>query len=121
LFTDLGNACIDAIVTYAFHKISDYTTANPLATPAWIARINEQKLGAVPPRVPTFLYHSWPVDELVERPQAEALKNTYCAAGAPVRWKTYLGEHALTIFTAQGDAVSFLGDRFANKPFTRSC
>nr|WP_230202866.1 lipase family protein [Parafrankia discariae] len=100
-FGKLATSCIESLVAYPFRRISDYTTTNLLNTPAWIARINEQKLGSVPPTIPTFLYHGWPTDELVALPQAEALKNTYCAAGAPIRWRTYLGEHATTIFTAR--------------------
>ncbi|MEX5634012.1 lipase family protein [Parafrankia sp. FMc2] len=120
-FRNLSTSCIESLIAYPFRRISDYTTTNPLNTPAWIARINEQKLGSVPPRVPTFLYHAWPIDELVARPQAEALKNSYCAAGAPIRWRSYLGEHGTTILTAQGDAIGFLADRFSGRPFTRSC
>lgn len=120
-FTEFGDDCVESLIIYPFRKISDYTTTNPLTTSAWLSRLNEQKLGAVPPKVPTFLYHAWPIDELVSRPQGVALKDTYCAAGAPIRWKDYLGEHATVIFTSQGDAVSFLADRFANVPFSRSC
>lgn len=119
--TDIAGRCIDALISYPFRKVSDVTTTNPLETPAWIARLNEQKLGATKPTVPTFLYHAWPADEFVPLPQAVELKNTYCAAGAPIRWRLFLGEHALTTWTAQTDAVNFLGDRFAGKPFTRSC
>ncbi|EFC81497.1 lipase family protein [Parafrankia sp. EUN1f] len=120
-FTDFSDDCVESLIIYPFRKLSDYTTTNPLTTSAWLTRLNEQKLGAVAPKVPTFLYHAWPVDELVARPQAVALKDTYCAAGAPISWKDYPGEHATGILTTQSDAVGFLADRFANKPFTRSC
>ncbi|CUU60697.1 Secretory lipase [Parafrankia irregularis] len=120
-FGDFSDDCVESLIIYPFRKISDYTTSNPLNTVAWQTRLNEQKLGAVAPKVPTFMWHAWPIDELVARPQGVALKDTYCAAGAPVRWKDYLGEHATVIFTSQSDAVNFLADRFANKPFTRDC
>jgi hypothetical protein len=37
--------------------IEDFTTTNPLNTPQWQARINQQKLGNVGPQVPVFAYH----------------------------------------------------------------
>ncbi|MEV5303481.1 lipase family protein [Amycolatopsis methanolica] len=67
------NACVVELLTnYAFKKISDYTTSNPLDTPAWQARLAENKLGAAPPRVPVFQYHAG-TDEIVATPQADAL------------------------------------------------
>src|SRR5262249_45130266 len=50
LLANMQNIClvsvdgISGLVTTAFHHVSDYTTTNPLNTPQWQAKLNENKL-----------------------------------------------------------------------------
>jgi pimeloyl-ACP methyl ester carboxylesterase len=114
-------ACVVELLTnYAFKKISDFTTTNPLPTPRWQARLAENRLGNGTIRVPVFQYHA-AFDEIVATPQAEALMRTYCAKGVRLTWKTYIAEHALGIFAGAGDAFAYIQDRIAGRPATSTC
>ncbi|WP_435069872.1 lipase family protein [Amycolatopsis thermoflava] len=115
------NACVVELLTnYAFKKISDYTTSNPLDTPAWQARLAENKLGAAPPRVPVFQYHA-ATDEIVNTPQADALHKQYCAAGVTEQWNTYVSDHLSGIFAGNADAHRWIVDRFAGTDAPSNC
>ncbi|RSD20845.1 lipase family protein [Amycolatopsis eburnea] len=120
LYTTQQDACVDAVFGYAFGHIADYTTANPLATAKWQARLAENKLGARPPKAPVFLFHG-SGDEIIPLSQAQTLRSQYCAAGVPVTWGTYLGEHVTTLAFSAGDVVGYLADRFAGKPARSNC
>lgn len=112
---------IDLVASYAFKRISDYTTSNPLKTsPAWQARINASKLGSVKPPVPEFLYHG-EQDEFIPLAQAQALKTSYCAKGVKVKWKTYGGDHLIVAGSGVTDATAWIGDRFAGTAAPTSC
>lgn len=114
-------ACVVELLTgYAFKKISDYTTTSPLPTPAWQARLAQNKLGNGTIRVPVFQYHA-AFDEIVNTPQADALHKTYCGKGVQVTWKTYIAEHLLGIFAGNADAKAFIADRFAGRAATSNC
>jgi len=114
-------ACVpELLLNYAFKKISDFTTSNPLPTPAWQARLAQNKLGTGTIGVPVFQYHA-AADEIVAEPQAEALMRTYCAKGVRVTWKTYIAEHAIGIIAGLDDAFAFIQDRIAGRPATSTC
>ncbi|MFC0112175.1 lipase family protein [Kibdelosporangium aridum] len=114
-------ACVVELLTnYAFKKITDYTTMNPLPTPTWQARLAQNKLGNGTIRVPVFQYHA-ALDEIVNLPQAEALHKTYCGKGVQVTWKTYIADHLLGIFAGNADAKAFIADRFAGRAATSNC
>ncbi|UVS78940.1 putative inactive lipase [Actinokineospora sp. UTMC 2448] len=112
--------CVAQMMLYAGKKITDYTTSNPLDTPQWKARLNENKAGADAPEMPIFLYHATG-DQLVPFSQAKALRQAYCGAGARVQWREYFGEHLTVFLAGRSDAVRFLEDRFAGKPAPSNC
>ncbi|MEU7530937.1 lipase family protein [Saccharothrix sp. NPDC042600] len=114
------DACVDAVFGYAFGRIADYTTSNPLSRPDWQARLAENRLGAHPPTAPVYLYHGL-VDEIIPLAQAQTLRREYCAAGVDVTWGVFLGEHVTTLVSAAGGVVSYLADRFAGKPPRTNC
>lgn len=114
------DACVDAVFGYAFKRIADYTTSNPLETPGWVARLNENKLGAARPQAPVYLYHG-SFDEIIPLGQAETLRDQYCQAGVPVSWESFIGEHVTTMLAGAGSATEFLADRFAGKPAPSEC
>lgn len=110
----------ELLLNYAFKKTSDFTTTNPLPTPAWQARLAQNKLGLNKIRVPVFQYHA-AFDEIVATPQAEQLMRTYCAKGVTLTWKTYVAEHAIGIIAGLDDAFAFVQDRIAGRPATSTC
>ncbi|MDQ7805108.1 lipase family protein [Amycolatopsis sp. A133] len=115
------SACtFELLTTYANQKIADYTTGPGYIKPAWVARLNENKLGGTPPRVPVFLYHATG-DQLVQFAQADSLHKAYCAAGVPETWKTYDTDHITLVYTGNADVLAFVKDRIAGKPATASC
>ncbi|MGW5410819.1 lipase family protein [Actinomadura geliboluensis] len=115
---------VDGIGTLAgtlFKKISDYTTSDPLATPEWRQRLDENKLGSAAPSVPVFQTQAV-YDEIIPFAQADTLHRAWCAKGANLTWKTYtFAEHATGMLWSEPDAMAFLSDRFAGKPVTGNC
>jgi hypothetical protein len=111
---------VELLTNYAFKKISDYTTTNPLPTPAWQTRLAQNKLGNGTIRVPVLQYHG-ALDEIVNLPQADALHKTYCGKGVQVTWKTYIADHLFGIFAGNADAKAFIADRFAGRAATSNC
>ncbi|WP_424187292.1 lipase family protein [Actinokineospora sp. G85] len=120
LYETKQGVCVDAVFGYAFQKIADYTTTNPLNTPQWQAKLAENKLGQAKPSAPVFLYHGL-VDEIIPLKQAETLRKDYCAAGVKVQWGPFLGEHVTTMAFASNDVTTFLNDRFAGKAPKNNC
>jgi hypothetical protein len=115
------SACtFELLTTYANQKIADYTTSPGYIRPAWVARLNENKLGVSPPRVPVFQYHATG-DQLVQFAQADALHEAYCAAGVQETWKTYDTDHITLVYTGNADVLAFVKDRIAGKPATSDC
>jgi hypothetical protein len=127
LFTRSQSLClvsIDGIGTLldvAFDDIADYTTSNPLTTPAWRARLDGTKLGKARPNAPVFQYHAL-ADEIVPFPQAATLRRTWCNKGANVTWSVLpLAEHALGLVQGQSPGANFLAARFAGFPTWGNC
>ncbi|MFE0021209.1 lipase family protein [Amycolatopsis sp. NPDC059021] len=115
------SACtFELLTTYANQKIADYTTSAGYVKPEWVARLNENKLGGMPIKVPLFLYHATQ-DQLVQFGQGDALHKAYCAAGVKETWKTYESDHITTIYTGNADVLAFLKDRVAGTPATSNC
>jgi pimeloyl-ACP methyl ester carboxylesterase len=116
------SAClVDGLFLGAGKHIEDLTTTNPLNTPQWQARINQQKLGNVGPQVPVFAYHGTS-DEIIPYAQATALRDAWCAKGTKVQWKDFaFNDHILGEFTATTDVTTWLNARFTNQPLTPTC
>jgi hypothetical protein len=116
------NACLaDGLLALGFQSIENLTTSNPLNTPAWQARLDQNRLGSVAPKVPVFQYHSV-IDEIIPYTQGTTLRDAWCAKGAKVRFMDlFLGEHALGIFQGQTDTINFLNDRFTGVAFQPTC
>jgi fermentation-respiration switch protein FrsA (DUF1100 family) len=94
---------------------------NPLRVPAWRARLAENRLGRVAPKVPVLLQHGF-FDTIVPHAQADQLRVEWCAAGTPVTWRTHLlAEHILGYLLAAGPAIEFLAARFDGRPAPGNC
>jgi len=109
------------LIDTAFSSIDDYVTTNPLATPAWQARLNENKLGASKPTTPVYMFHAL-FDEMVDYGQAADLRRTWCAKGATVTWATYpIAEHVAGMVEGAPAALDYLSARFAGLPAVGNC
>ncbi|MGP4029344.1 lipase family protein [Actinomadura sp. 3N407] len=117
-----GNGCtLELLLDYQGKTIPDYFTTSPFATEAWLNRVVQNRLGAEPVAVPVFQYHSTG-DEIVAFGQAEDLRESHCALGVPVTWRTWDGiGHITLVHRGNEDAMAFLADRFAGKAATSNC
>ena len=112
---------VDLILAYSFKHISDYTTSNPLPTPAWQKRLSENKLGLTKPEIPAFLYHG-DVDEVIPNAVGVGLRDRWCGLGATVKWSVYsFGEHLVAQSLAADDVVKWLDDRLSGRPAPSTC
>lgn len=110
------------VANHVGQTIDEFTTTDPLATPEWQTRLEENRLGADPdsvPEVPILLYHAMS-DSVVPYSQAEELRNRYCAAGASVTWRSFPGDHRDGDEQA-AEVRAFVADRFAGRPAPGNC
>ena len=124
---DAGRAGIDQLRNscdfspYANHRIEDYTTTNPLATPLWQATLDNQNPGGIAPKIPVLLYHSTG-DEIIPYSGATKLRQRWCGQGVNVSfWTYYMLEHAQTAAFASPSVTNWVADRLAGKPATSNC
>ena len=89
------NSCIEAIFTYANKKTASYLKPgkDPLTDPAWMKRFEENTLGHVAPKFPTYMFHAV-YDQAVPYRMATRLRRNWCGGGTPLRFEgLYLFEH----------------------------
>nr|WP_042197469.1 lipase family protein [Kibdelosporangium sp. MJ126-NF4]CEL22978.1 Triacylglycerol lipase precursor [Kibdelosporangium sp. MJ126-NF4]CTQ90117.1 Triacylglycerol lipase precursor (EC 3.1.1.3) [Kibdelosporangium sp. MJ126-NF4] len=116
-----ADACtMELLVRYKDKKLLDYTTTSPVLTPPWLARVEENKLGKTAIKVPVLQYHATQ-DDLVDYSQAQSLRDTYCAKGVHLTWKTQATDHITLVYHGNADAKAFIADRIAAKPATTTC
>jgi hypothetical protein len=122
LFQKNINNCVDAVIlNFGLHRIAEYTTSNPMLTPAWQARLRENSLGGSAPSAPVYLWHGF-FDEILPYAQDAALWKTWCGKGAKVTFQGTWDEHVSGMLgQGRSGAVQFLSDRFAGKPVTDNC
>lgn len=120
---DLCLVSLDGIATIfstAFSTRSDYTTTDPLSTPAWQSRLAENKLGSGRPNVPVYQYHGV-VDEMVPYGQARDLRRSWCNRGTNVTWVPLPAEHVLGLVEGAPGAITWLHARFLGVPTLGTC
>jgi pimeloyl-ACP methyl ester carboxylesterase len=118
--TGEGYCLFDGLPVLAGRHIDELTTTNPLVTPQWQARLDEQRLGTAAPAVPTLLYHG-AVDQLVPYALGLQLRDDWCARGADVDFRSYAFDHFGGLVAANADGVEFLNARFAGTPSAPGC
>ena len=126
LFEEADDLClvsVDGVTTLfstAVTHISDFATTNPLDSPAWKARLAENKLGSRRPTAPVYQFHGV-VDEIVPYGQAAALRRTWCNRGANVTWSPQVGEHLSSMLSGYPTAVTWMSARFTGLPTLGNC
>jgi hypothetical protein len=118
LVEEAGDVClvdVDGFATFletAFTSIDDYVTTNPLDTPAWQARLDENLLGDTAPSAPVFQYHG-AVDQIIPDDQARQLRKDWCQGGGTVTWTSLPAEHLTGLVEGYPLGVTWLANRFA--------
>ena len=117
---------LDLILDYQRRSIFDFVTTAPFDA-TWIAHLGESRLGTRPIQVPVFQYHE-AQDGLVAFPQAQALRDAYCAQGVPLTWQTLdtqgatgLVRHINGVYRGNAAVDEFVAARFAGQPATSTC
>lgn len=80
----------------------------------------QNRLGAMAPAIPVFLYHGgnewW-----VPLAGAENLYREWCGGGTQVDFQVYLGEHFIVSTSGIPGAYAWIEDRLAGKPVAPGC
>jgi len=115
----LRNSC--DFSPYAYKRMSDYTTTNPLSTPQWQAAIDAQNPGYLRPTAPVLLYHSTN-DEIIPYSGASALRQRWCSQGVAVTfWTYYLLGHAVTAAYASLSVTDWMAARLSGQDARGNC
>lgn len=117
-FCYTAEALIGAVAPLPVQVFTD--AATPTELPMIRQILAENRLGAVAPTVPIFLYHG--AQEIwIPLENATNLYQDWCAQGAQVRMEVYLGEHTAVGLSGIPGAVSWIDERLAGKPMPMGC
>ncbi|GAA2731818.1 lipase family protein [Actinocorallia aurantiaca] len=114
------DCAIELFADYQGRSVADYFVRSPLADAAWQRAYSANKLGATAITVPVFQYHVTR-DELVDYQQAVTLRNTYCAKGVKLTWKTFDAGHLTGVHRGNAEALAFLTDRMNGRDSAGTC
>lgn len=78
---------LTSVLKMGFRRTRPLTTSDPLADPLIRARMEENRLGGIAPAAPMLLQHARH-DDIIPVPQARAVHEAWCAAGATSTWRT---------------------------------
>lgn len=122
LFAEARKACLAELRSaLAGRRLAELTTTDVMNLPEWQARLRENRLGAIVPRVPLFLYHA-NGDEIIPYGVGRTLRDEYCAGGAKVLWAGLpAGSHVLGAVEGAPLAVGWLASRVHGLPVMSSC
>ncbi len=121
LFESARTQCIyQELAAYPGLRASDVTSPDVVSLPQWRARLAEQELGKIAPRVPMYVYHGT-LDNIVPYQFGERVRDSWCARGTSVEFRSGPYEHAAGIFLGAPGGVQFLADRFAGKTPINNC
>ncbi len=114
-------ACQEWVARFIFNKVSWYMTRNPMRLPEWQARMRENRVGALRPNAPVYLYHGR-LDEAVFYDQTANLRRDWCGLGVNVKWRLNpISEHFTTQLLEESTAFRWLDERFAGIPAKGNC
>ncbi|TDW83319.1 secretory lipase [Kribbella sp. VKM Ac-2566] len=116
---------VQTLASFPLKRFSDHSTGQTIqqfnARPDVASVYAENNLSTRPaPSVPVFQYHA-ALDEIVPIGQARALNQAWCAKGTPMVFSVVPGDHITGETTGLPGAVSWLADRFAERPLQTTC
>ncbi|GAA0945890.1 lipase family protein [Nonomuraea longicatena] len=121
LMAEAENACVGELSGFAGLRFADLSPVDLLALPKWTARLTENRLGAMPPGVPVFLYHATG-DQIIPYAVGAELRAAYCRAGVNTRWTAVpAGNHVLGAVEGAPLAIEWLALRLYGLPALSGC
>lgn len=112
----------DLLLRLAFGSVKQYSDhPDPLRSPVAQAVLLDNKMGALAPAAPYYLWHAkW--DELIPHASAVELARAWCGNGADVQFVTsWTSEHNIGAGEMILTALPWLLDRFNGKVFQGNC
>ncbi|MEV0229224.1 lipase family protein [Nonomuraea sp. NPDC050786] len=121
LLADAADDCVGDLGKLAGLSFSDLSPVDLLDQPKWLVRLGQNRLGAVAPRVPMFLYHAQG-DEIIPLAVGSTLRSEYCRAGVTVRWTALPApDHVSGAVEGGPLAIEWLALRILGLPATGNC
>ncbi|MEO3871383.1 lipase family protein [Nonomuraea sp. B12E4] len=121
LLADAADDCVADLGRLAGLRFSDLSPVDLMNQPKWLARLAENRLGAVAPRVPMFLYHGRG-DQIIPIAVGSTLRSEYCRAGVNVRWTALPApDHVTGAIEGGPPAVEWLALRIYGLPAFGNC
>jgi pimeloyl-ACP methyl ester carboxylesterase len=120
----LANECIVQAALEGFVRTDfgqDYFEQKPTDNASWAAAAKDQTPAPLPASMPVFVAQSIADTVVLAWPNA-VLQNEWCAAGSDITM-AWLGvvSHQDTAMTVGPEAVTWIDDRFNDRPTTRTC
>ncbi|MFE3189486.1 lipase family protein [Nocardia sp. NPDC059240] len=111
----------DYLAKYAMLDVSSLTVIpDPLADPRLRSLMAANSPGQNTPTGPVYEFHSTS-DEVTRLGPADAVLDSYCAAGIPVRRDRLPGEHLTGYLASLQPSLAYLADRFDGRPVPDDC
>ncbi|MFG3440666.1 lipase family protein [Nonomuraea sp. NPDC047897] len=121
LMADAADDCVGDLDKLAGLRFSDLSPVDLLNQPKWQARLTANRLGALPPRVPMFLYHARG-DQIIPYAVGQTLRSEYCRAGVNTRWVSLPAPDHVTGAVEGGPlAIEWLTLRLLGLPAFGNC
>ncbi|NRQ40249.1 lipase [Nonomuraea sp. NN258] len=121
LLADAADDCVGELSKLAGLRFADLSPVDLLNQPKWLARLAENRLGAIRPRVPMFLYHARG-DEIIPFAVGAELRAAYCRAGVNARWAALSAPNHVTGAVEGGPlAIEWLTLRLLGLPAFGNC
>ncbi|MEU6710589.1 lipase family protein [Nonomuraea sp. NPDC046802] len=121
LLEDAADDCVGDLDKLAGLSFADLSPVDLLNQPKWLARLGENRLGAIAPKVPMFLYHARG-DQIIPLAVGSTLRSEYCRAGVKVRWTALPAPDHVTGAIEGGPlAIEWLALRILGLPASGNC
>ncbi|MEW9548904.1 lipase family protein [Nonomuraea sp. NPDC050783] len=121
LLAAAAEGCVADLDALAGLRFADLSPVDLLDQPKWRARLAENRLGAVAPRVPVFQYHA-DGDQIIPLSVGATLRSQWCRAGANVRWAVLPAPDHVTGAVEGGPlAAEWLALRILGLPASGNC
>ncbi|MEU4317604.1 lipase family protein [Nocardia fluminea] len=116
-----GGCVLDNVMAAQGKLLGDMLVRNPLDSPDWRKRFEDDRLGTRAPGYPVYLYHGT-TDEIVPYYLGERLRSAWCGLGNTVQWQSYpSAAHLPAVIAGSETAMNWLGDRLDGRPADGNC
>jgi pimeloyl-ACP methyl ester carboxylesterase len=120
----LAEECIEPAALEGYLRSDlgqDFFSVNPSDTPGWAQLISSQTPPPMPSAMPVFVAQGTADEVVLPWPNA-LLQEEWCAAGSSLSMLWMGGvDHMAAAITAGPQAITWIADRFADRPVGRTC